>query len=480
MSNTINAAPPKLRWVWLGLFCTLIALLGGSSRPDMAQIAALRPLSAVLLIPALYFVSRADLKAARFLIGLFALFAFWMLLQLVPLPPSLWHALPDRGIIASLDAIIDGGEMWRPIALVPSRGWNALASLVVPAAALLLALSLRANARMLLLLIAGLGALDALLGLLQVISGPSSPLYFYSITNRGSPVGIFANENHSAVFSSIAMMVVAYLGLSSRKFVEPAWLRLIYAPVFVGVLLAVLVSGSRAGIALGCVALVVVAMMAYMSIGSKHTNLAATGRSRRSSGRKRRDGWPQVWLASHPQVLLILGAGLIFGILAAFILLGRSAGFADVFNQNAFADLRWELLPVLLEMARNHWLLGTGFGSFEEVYHLYEPTSLLMPFYINQAHNDWLQLLIEGGLPAVLMLAALIAWVAGRLVVLYRNSSSTSAQIILYSAAIGVIAGSSLVDYALRTPSFQAICVWLLLSLAQDGKPQESLAAKPN
>ena len=450
--NNTQSFRPVVAWVWLGLFAFVAAFLGGSSRPDIGQITPLRPLAALFLIPALYYIRLTDLRQAKALVALFALFAIWMLLQLIPVPAAIWHVLPGRDAVVNLDQLLGIEETWRPISMVPSRGWNALASLIVPLTALLLALSMRANARMLLLLVAVLGLADAALGLLQVIGGRNSFLYFYAITNRGSPVGILANENHSAVFSAIALLVIAYLGVTSREVKERLWLRLAYTPSFAIVLLAIVVSGSRAGIAMGSIALVVVCAMAWISMAA--------------SSQDRKAGKVRIWLASHPKLLLAVFVAAIAALLAAFIGLDRASGFNDVFNQNAFEDLRWSLLPVLRQMAATYWGLGIGFGSFEEAYHIFEPTSLLLPLYVNQAHNDWLQLVIEGGLPAVLLLAIALVWVAVSLIRKMAAPRRDLSQILMFAFAFAIIAGASLVDYPLRAPVFQAVSVWLLLSLA--------------
>ncbi|MEP5937619.1 MAG: O-antigen ligase family protein [Erythrobacter sp.] len=451
MNNT-QSLRLVVAWVWLGLFAFVVAFLGGSSRPDIGQITPLRPLAALFLIPALYYIRFADLRQAKALVALFALFALWMLLQLIPVPAAIWHVLPGRDAVVNLDQLLGIEETRRPISMVPSRGWNALASLIVPLTALLLALSMRANARMLLLLVAGLGLADAVLGLLQVTAGRSSFLYFYAITNRGSPVGIFANENHSAVFSAIALLVIAHLGVTSRELRERLWLRLAYVPVFAVVLLAVVVSGSRAGVAMGSIALVVVCAMAWQSMAAN------------SHGHKA--GKTQTWLSSHPKLILVLFVAVILGLLALFIGLDRASGFDDAFNKNAFEDLRWRLLPILQQMARTNWGLGIGFGSFEETYHIYEPTSLLLPSYVNQAHNDWLQLVIEGGLPAVLLLLATLGWVVISLIRKAIAPGRDFSQILMFGFALAIIGAASLVDYPLRAPIFQAVSVWLLLSLA--------------
>ena len=230
--------------IWLALMAGAVALLGGSARFDAVQMAALRPLAALFLIPALYFLSKESLRPALAPMVMLGLATLWMAIQLVPLPPSLWHALPGREILVELDAMHGLEDTWRPIAWVPMRGWNALMSMVVPISAALLVLALRPNMRSLLLIIVAIGVVDAALGLLQILAGSESALYYYTHTNAGSPVGIFANENHSAVFSAMVLLVIARVGFSQNRPEHHRFLNIGLAIAFVIVTLAVLVSGS--------------------------------------------------------------------------------------------------------------------------------------------------------------------------------------------------------------------------------------------
>lgn len=443
-----------LAWISLALFAGVVALLGGSSRPDAAQISILRPTAALFLIPALYYLNGAQLKYARAPLVFLGLLAIWMLLQLVPLPPSWWQALPQREVLVELDRTLGLDEVWRPISWVPSRGWNTLASLIVPIAALLLAAAMRANARMLLLIIAGIGLFDALWGLLQVASGRSDALYLYAITNRGSAVGIFANENHSAVFSAISLLVITRLGSTARQFGEAAWLRLSYPPAFALILLAVLVSGSRAGLAMSFLALLASSAIMALAITQARSKKRAVG--------------PEQWLLGHPRLIVLIFAGAMVALISAFFWLERAPGLADALNQNAFEDLRWQILPVLEEMVGRFWLLGIGFGSFDKVYHVYEPTGLLLPQYVNLAHNDWAQFVLEGGAPATALLVIALGWIGISLRALLSPGKGSLASIIFWGSVLAIVSTASLVDYPLRTPIFMMVMAWLALALKYD------------
>ena len=440
--------------IWLALFAFLVALLGGSSRFDPIQIAVLRPFAALMLIPALYVAKAGDLRRGSGPGLLLGLMALWIALQLVPLPPSIWATLPDRAAIANIDELVGIGDVWRPLSLAPFRGYNALFSLIVPASALLLALALRANASTLCLLIVVVGMIDATFVMLQGIGGSQGSFHLFGRLTAGRAAGIFANENHSAIFSALVLLVIARLASYHRVGDGPAWLRLAYAPAFVFILLAVLVSGSRAGLVAGLGAIVAAGTMYRM----RPQPSVGRGRSKRRSAGKQ----PQA------RVIMPVSIVVVVSLVAVFFWLDRAPAFADMLSANAFEDLRWQIRPVLHAMLANHWIVGTGFGSFDAVYKIYEPTALLMPQYVNQAHNDWIQLVIEGGLPAVGLLLGLLAWIAKTLRALSKRKDPVAGLLIFWFAVFGILGAASLVDYPLRTPIFQTVFVWLLLALALD------------
>lgn len=438
----------------LGLFLLVLVITGGSSRFDPVQIAVIRPISAMMLIPAFYYLSIADFRRAALFTLLLGFWLLWSIVQLIPLPPNIWQSLPGRNEVAAIDTLAGLGDIYRPLSLAPFRGWGAVFDTVVPATALLLALAFKLGARPLLLMLLALGLSDAVLGLLQVLGGSQSPLYLYSITNRGFPVGIFANENHSAVFSVLVLLVIARLALGSASAGDPHWLRLGYLPAFILVLLAIIISGSRAGLTLGLAALVLCAFMAWSEI---HTAYQKHNRNRGAN--MKRHVWSIVILAC-----LSLGAGLV----ALFLFLGRTPAFEDMVSRNNFDDLRWSLWPILQDMMASHWLFGTGFGSFDKVYQIYEPTDLLHRAYVNQAHNDWAQLVIEGGVPAMTFLIILLGWVVGSIRSVWLAGSGNRAIVCFWLGIVSIIGAASVVDYPLRTPMFQASFIWLLLILAGD------------
>jgi hypothetical protein len=99
---------------------------------------------------------------------------------------------------------------------------------------------------------------------------------------------------------------------------------------------------------------------------------------------------------------------------------------------------------------------------------MFEPDRLLQPSYFNHAHNDWVEIAITGGLPAMIILLAAIIWILGGirrgglrgLIKGHRGDIRFPAIVILLLLAAG-----SIVDYPLRIPSLQALAVLFIILL---------------
>ncbi|SFU46988.1 O-antigen ligase like membrane protein [Methylobacterium sp. 174MFSha1.1] len=350
------------------------------------------------------------------------------LLQLVPLPPELWVSLPGRRSVADAYATAGSAPPWLPVSLAPAateRFWLAL----LPPVALFLAVPHldEAARRRLAHLAILVGLVSVGLGLGQIAGGPDSPLRLYATASRSDAVGLFANRNHHATF--LALLVVLAGALSARRgglpLAERAWLAAT-GSVF---LLGIAASGSRAGLLLGVGACLAVAWI----LG---TAGAVAGRSRSVA----------VW----------------GGIAAAPLLVGLAVFGAATLRLQAEAvsgDLRWQIARGTWRAVTEVFPVGGGFGSFERLYARTEGPEELIPAVVNNAHNDWLELVLEGGLPALLLLAcaltallrATVSRAAGR-----ENPFRRAAL-----AALWLCALHATVDYPLRTMS-----VSLILALA--------------
>lgn len=104
-----------------------------------------------------------------------------------------------------------------------------------------------------------------------------------------------------------------------------------------------------------------------------------------------------------------------------------------------FAQRTWEAIL-------NNFPFGIGYGNFILVYSGYEKTSEIFEYYVNHAHNDYLELLLEGSLMAAILILIyfyLLCWWA----VKHTLSDMGLAALV----AIVLLMSHSIVDYPLRT-----------------------------
>jgi O-antigen ligase len=131
-------------------------------------------------------------------------------------------------------------------------------------------------------------------------------------------------------------------------------------------------------------------------------------------------------------------------------------------------DLRGTYLPLYFSMAKAYFPFGAGFGSFDSVFRAFEPTQTLSTFYMNQAHNDLIQIIIEGGVLAALAALAFSLWFAARAWSLWWHKIRSPADLLGRTGSVIVLLLllSSAVDYPLRTPALAVLmaisCCWML------------------
>jgi O-antigen ligase len=113
---------------------------------------------------------------------------------------------------------------------------------------------------------------------------------------------------------------------------------------------------------------------------------------------------------------------------------------------------------------------GSGLGTFEQAYPLFEDPDLVDSTYVNHAHNDFLELTIEGGLFALGLIAAFLAWLAKRCLGLIGRPEDPEAYALLL--VIGVLTLHSLVDYPLRTAALSLVFAMALGLLTRPRTPE--------
>jgi len=434
-------------WVTIA-FVVMVFALGGGSRADIEFLKVLRPASVLFLIYGLWGLRSDQVAPFRVLFGFAAVLLIFVAVELIPLPPSIWRALPGREVAAQIDHMAGLGDVWRPVSLVPVSTWNALFALIVPVTMLVLLARLRRQQLYhVLLVILVFGVLSGLIGLLQVIGPSDGPLYFYQITNFGSSVGLFANRNHqAALLACMFPMLAAY---ASYGVTEPEDVRRRgWTALLVGILIVplLLMTGSRAGLVLGLIGLIAVPLV------YKRPVLKAVRKRKQTLG----------------YMPYVLGGATVVGLGLLTFLLARASVFSRIFAQDPTDDLRWQIWGPIFRLSGKYFPFGSGVGSFVEVFEMDEPRHILDTTYVNHAHNDFLEVLMTGGAPAVLLfVAAVVFWVmATRRALFSRDARPTDTVFArLGSVLVFMLAVASVSDYPLRVPSmaclFVLAAVWL-------------------
>jgi O-antigen ligase len=429
--------------VLLCAFLALAMLTGGGSRPDLPSHLILRPLSVLFGAGACLMLRREHLRKIGIPLALIAALAAIMLIQLVPLPPAIWTALPGRSLYAEGAGILGIEQPWRPITLSPDRTWNSLVSLLPPLAGLLLfaALPIADRPKILIALIVLIGA-SAILGLAQLSGPPGGALYLYAITNESSAVGFFANRNHQALMlACLFPMIGAFAAMPGRPGARQSWRPWTALGAMILLIPLVLATGSRSGVVLSLVGLLFAAILFRGGSHARRLRPALL--------------WPLVGVVAVAMV------GVTF-------LFARADSIYRLAGADLESDLRIQLLRPLRDLIVDTFPFGIGFGAFEPVFRVVEPAPMLERAYTNNAHNDLLQVVVEGGLPAALLLLAFLAWFARRLWQVWtekRRDGPPDLLARLGTMLVLIILAGSVVDYPLRTPfvmTFAAIALaWI-------------------
>jgi len=110
--------------------------------------------------------------------------------------------------------------------------------------------------------------------------------------------------------------------------------------------------------------------------------------------------------------------------------------------------------------------VGTGLGSFEQVYRHYEDPWQVRSEYVNHAHNDYLELILELGAPGAILILLFLVWWAIAAVRIWTSQLSTP-----FSRAATIVTGTilahSIVDFPLRTAAISAIFTVSIAIMAQ-------------
>ncbi|WP_421852646.1 O-antigen ligase family protein [Oricola sp.] len=238
--------------------------------------------------------------------------------------------------------------------------------------------------------------------------------------------GLFANENH---FSSL---VIAMMPLLAFTFIVQAKNPAGYATVCALLVMILFAVGSRAGMALSAAMAVLSLVWFALGKGKRRLKLSA----------------------------LAIGIAGLGGCIWAF----------DIYGELG-EDRRFVIFETTWTAILQYWPLGSGLGSFPLVYPGFEQTTDITTTYINHAHNDYLEVVLELG-------AAGVVLIAGYFLLVSRNMfNSKLAQ--AASLSIIVLSLHSIIDYPMRTMSLALTFAFLsACALSQPSQAPEKTSRR--
>ncbi|MEO8454677.1 MAG: O-antigen ligase family protein [Sphingomicrobium sp.] len=427
---------------WLALATAAVLggsiLFGGGGAEGSFNNGIILTASAVLLfgLIAAHWSGVRPLPAST-LVPVLLIFGFLLVgtVQLVPLPPQLWRVQPGRELAVSALQLVHAGDAWRPLSLDPEATRRSMMALLLPAAMMFAVIgSTRRETVLLLHMIIGCAVFSSVIGALQVALRYPPWLTYYEGGNFGAAAGVFANVNHQAALLLVAILCVGITirldrpaaGLrspaGSTRF-NAAWLLL---PFFVVILFA---TGSRAGLLL-----VAFAVPASVIIGLGRTSVRLL-------------------------IGVLLAVAVVTFVLAEVSPAGNNlpVGQSFLFSN----DRRYAILPDVLFTLKQFWPLGSGFGTFAQVFGINENLDIAGAEFVNHAHNDVLELLIETGVAGLVWLVVAVAAIVVRVTLVQRGDrvGGTSQAALAWSGffILALLGLHSLADYPLRTQAIAAL-----------------------
>jgi len=289
------------------------------------------------------------------------------------------------------------------------------------------------------------GAVVAAFAVLQGLA-PNGKLYWiWPLEQGGSPYGPYVNHNHYAGLMEMLtpfplVLAATHFTSGNRKLAVAGIAALMAASIFL--------SGSRGGMAAFVAQMVVLGVLLV---------------------RKRQGSWKQP---------LMLGAFLALVIVFLVWLGGneltrRLASIHSGAREEISGGVRLTIDRDCLRMLVKRPFLGWGLGAFPIVYP--EFRSFYTTFFVNQAHNDYLQLLVETGLAGfsiAVWFLVLVFRQAARKLGNWTETASGALTVAALLGCVGILVHSFL-DFNLQIPANAAL-FYVLCAIAASGPLQES------
>jgi O-antigen ligase len=387
--------------------------------------------------------ARGPLPGARLLLALNGL----VLVQLVPMPPVVLRVVSPGSFSFYNDHLLLPLTAWKPISVSPPDtvyGFAFLACFSLLYLAVFREMARAPWRRRLMLTVVGAGAAITVVAFLQAASPEPQKIYgLFRPRWDWAVFGPYVNRNHFAGYLVMAGSLAIGFALDAFSRLRAAWARsrrgwlrlgdregqrlVRWSLVAMVIVAGLLASQSRGGVSAFAAATLVVLLLI---LSGRVSSLAAGDRT---------------WTALA--ALVLVAAGLYWtglgGVVSAFEVRGVRASRVDLWR---------DMLPMVPRFP----VFGVGWNAFAAAYPWYQ--TIWRTEWIGQAHNDYLQALLDGGVLGLLL-------VAGLLVVLFRGALARATRSPLDLGLFGALLGFALhevVDFNGQIPANAA--TWISLA----------------
>jgi O-antigen ligase len=291
------------------------------------------------------------------------------------------------------------------------------------------------------------GAALAFFGILQRLSIPDA-IYGLRETPQAIPFGPFVNQHHFAALmlmtSGVALGLLFGGGVGRE--------RKIFVALAAGIMgMAIIFTGSRGGL-----------------IGYLFVVVFAAAASFARTGEKPRDEDERIEQRNRRLLVVAAAGGLVVLVLGSVLFLGGQdsllRGIGLQYTQDDVYSGRLHFWSVAWQIFLENPVLGAGMNAFGVAFSRFDTWKGM--YRVENAHNDYLQTLADGGILAFICVAAFVFLLVKKGVSGLGNHSDGLRRSILTGAlagCVGILVHSSF-DFPLRTPA-NALFFLLLVAL---------------
>jgi O-antigen ligase len=354
--------------------------------------------------------------------------ALYPLFYLIPVPWNMWSYLPGHEVYAQAINVSQAqASSWRSIAIVPYLVKTAWLSLLPMFAVFLGVVSLpKSRLQFLIKIVLLMAVVESILGLIQFGAGRESALCFGNHDYCGdNATGTYINRDHFAGLLEMILplalgLLVANLGgdsITSKHYLSwrqrllslMTWqghANIMYMLVCTIILLGLILTRSRMGIILAMLGILLSLLIFSKRLSSNDTKNT-------------------------------------FGIIIAIgFILAAEIGLVPILRrfvlEDPMKDGRWEIFAGAMKAIGNFFPLGSGIGSFSEIYYQYAPVSL-GKFIEIRGHNDYLEWLLEGGIAGLMILLAWVVFYGVRCYQIWHHKQESRLYYSQLGAGIGLL-----------------------------------------